>query len=243
MGISIDNLPYDANGAVEGQWLFQLRQNLNGGHGGAQFQDGRTVTPVDARTFKKFVATMGPDIVGAYRASDDHALGDVSTLRPESYDELASKSLEEQSSNKLEPVVDPNSLKKSPDEDPVLSHARAGAKFESPEKQARRKAFEEAAGRSVKETSDGSTTSVIGEGRTPGGGKVVEGGEPALKTDVTEGTTLSERGDAKRNALVDPTRTTVDPAARTTTDPAVVPADPHADTTSTDTLAGKKKRW
>lgn len=224
MGISIDNLPYDANGAVEGQWLFQLRQNLNGGHGGAQFQDGRTVTPVSARTFKKFVATMGPDIVGAYRASDDYALGDVSTLRPENYDELASKSLEEQGSNKLEPIVDPNSLKTSPDEDPVLSHARAGAKFETPEKQARRKVFEEAAGRSVKEESVGSTTSVTAEGKTPDGGKVVEGGEPALTGDGSTTTAADE----KRNALV--------------TDPNATSTATSADTTS-DTLTGKKKRW
>jgi hypothetical protein len=243
VAISIEQLPHDANGGLDGTWLFQLRQNLNGGHGGATFQDGRTVTPVDARTFRKFVATMGQDIVGAYRQSDDHAIGDVSTLRPESFDELASKSLVEQDSNKLLADQETEARKAHSKDDAVVQHARAGAKFESPEKQARRKAFEEAAGRSVKETDEGETVSVTGEGRTPDGGKVIEGGEPALKSDVAEGTTLADTGDVKRNALVDPTRTTVDPLPRTTTDPAALPADPHADTTSTDTLAGKKKRW
>lgn len=232
MPISIDQLPHDSNGGLDGSWLFQLRQNLNGGHGGAEFRDGRTVTPVDARTFKKFVATMGPDIVGAYRASDDYALGDVSTLRPESYDELASKSLEEQDSNKLKAEVNPNALKTSDDEDPVLQHARTGAKFETPEKQARRKAFEEAAGRTVKEESVGSTTSVTAEGSTPDGGKVVEGGEPALTGDGTAsgtaGTASTVSADEKRNALVG------DPHATSTAT--------SADTTS-DTLTGKKKRW
>jgi hypothetical protein len=216
--ISLDSLPTDANGGIEGTWIFRLRQNLNGGHGGVEFREGRSVTPVDARTFKKFVATMGQDMVGAYRASDDYAIGDVSTLRPESYDELASKSLVEQSSNKLIPEVDPNALKTSSDEDPALQHLRTGAKFESPEKSERRKAFEKAAGREVKETGEGLTKNVTGEGTTPDGGKVVEGGEPALKD--------SGGTDPKRNALVEPG----------------APLDPHADTTSAD-ATGKKKRW
>ena len=226
MPISLDNLPADQNGGLEGSWLFCLRQNLNGGHGGVEFREGRTVTPVDARTFKKFVATMGEDIVGAYRASDDYALGDVSSLRPESYDELASKSLAEQSSNKLQADVNPNALKTSDDEDPVLQHARTGAKFESEEKAERRKAFEEAAGRKVKETSEGRTKGVTGEGKTPDGGTVVEGGEPALKKEGETSTETSTGAD-KRNALVEP----VTP-----------PPDPHADTTSADT-SSKKKRW
>lgn len=223
MPISLDNLPTDQNGGIEGSWIFLLRQNLNGGHGGVEFREGRTVTPVDARTLKKFVATMGPDMVGAYRASDDYAIGDVSCLRPESYDELASKSLIEQSSNKLTPEFDPNALKTSADEDPALQHARTGAKFESPEKVERRKAFEEAAGRKVKETTEGLTKSVTGEGTTPDGGKIVEGGEPSLKDAAT--TDTNANADQKRNALIEPP-----------------PPDPHADTTSTD-VTGKKKRW
>lgn len=221
MPISIDQLPHDANGGLDGTWLFQLRQNLNGGHGGATFQDGRTVTPVDARTFKKFVATMGNDIVGAYRQSDDHALGDVSTLRPETFDELASKSLEAQDSNKLVADQENAARTKQSDEDAVIQHARAGAKFETPEKGARRKAFEEAAGRTPKETTEGATTNITGEGRTPDGGKVIEGGEPVLGKSGSD-------DDARRNALV--------------TDPNAAPLDPHADT-STETATGKKKRW
>lgn len=228
MPISIDQLPYDTSGGLEGTWLFQLRQNLNGGHGGAEFRDGRTVTPVDARTFKKFVATMGNDIVGAYRQSDDTALGDVSTLRPESFDELASKSLAEQDSNKLAADAENAARLKQSEDDAVIQHARAGAKFETPEKQARRKAFEEAAGRSVKETTEGDTTSVVGEGQTPDGGKVIEGGEPALTTDATQSTSDA---DAKRNALIGTPNATPDTRV-----------DTHADT-STDTTTGKKKRW
>lgn len=180
MAISIDQLPYDSNGSLDGTWLFQLRQNLHGGHGGAQFADGRTVSPVDARTFRQFVATMGPDIVGAYRTGDQFELGDVSTLRPNNYDELHSKSLEAQDSNKILADRELEKAKVEAGGDPVVAHALVGAKFESEQKQKGRKDFEEAAGRTVKETTEGSTTAVTGEGTTPDGGKVVEGGEPSI---------------------------------------------------------------
>jgi len=147
MAISIDNLPFDADGGLTGMWMFQLRQNLHGHHAGAFFQDGRTVTPVDSISFKRFVASMGNDIVGAIRVAsgDPLEIGDATTLKPLSYDDAHSKTLEAQDSNKLRAERE---IKATVDQanasGDLTQHMMAGAKFQTPEEQANRQAFEDA---------------------------------------------------------------------------------------------------
>ncbi|HMJ15745.1 MAG TPA: hypothetical protein VK524_30220 [Polyangiaceae bacterium] len=147
MSISIENLPFDADGGLTGLWMFQLRQNLHGNHAGAFFQDGRTVTPVDSLSFKRFVASMGADIVGAIRVAsgDPTEIGDVTTLKPLSYDDAHSKTLAAQDSNKL---LAERQIKQTVEESNASSdltqHSLAGAKFQTPEEQANRQAFEDA---------------------------------------------------------------------------------------------------
>jgi hypothetical protein len=147
MSISIENLPFDADGGLTGLWMFQLRQNLHGNHAGAFFQDGRTVTPVDSLSFKRFVASMGADIVGAIRVAsgDPTELGDVTTLKPLSYDDAHSKTLAAQDSNKLLAERQVKATVDQTNAEPALTqHLLAGAKFQTPEEQANRQAFEDA---------------------------------------------------------------------------------------------------
>jgi hypothetical protein len=157
VAISVDQLPTNNNGIVDGTWTIQLRQNLNGGHAGVEFRDGRSVTPLDGNALRRFVSAMGQDVVGAYRSADDTAVGDVSTLKPEHYDQVHEKSLAAQDSNKLlnEQATAQNFGKENEHTD--AAHIAAGAKFISPEEAERRREFEKASGREVKE--DGNTPS------------------------------------------------------------------------------------
>jgi hypothetical protein len=183
VAISLDNLPTNNNGIVDGFWTIQLRQNLNGGHAGVEFRDGRSVTPLDGQALRRFVAAMGPDIVGAYRGSDNTALGDVSTLRPEHYDQAHEKSLDAQSSNKL---AEPNAAVQNfgkENEHTDAQHIAAGAKFQSPEEIERRKEFERASGREP--TATGGATS-----KTADGGVVKTGGEPVDPATLPDGDPL-----------------------------------------------------
>lgn len=152
MPISLDNLPTNNDGGIEGSWTIQLRQNLNGGHAGLEWRDGRSVTPVDGNGLRRLVATLGPDIVGAYRSADHTALGDVSTLRPETFDEAHSKSLTAQSSNKLREEASVVAEIGQENAHTDALHAATGAKFISPEEAERRKDFEKASGREAKDT-------------------------------------------------------------------------------------------
>lgn len=173
MAISIDNLPYDADGGLTGMWMFQLRQNLHGNHAGAFFQDGRTVTPVDSLSFKRFVASMGQDIVGAIRVAsgDPIEIGDATTLKPLSYDDAHSKSLAAQDSNKL---LAEREIKKTVEEanasSDLTQHVLAGAKFQSPEEQANRQAFEDADPKAQEKAQRGGepvvTSASLSEGQT-----------------------------------------------------------------------------
>lgn len=186
MAISLDSLPTNNNGIVDGSWTIQLRQNLNGGHAGVEFRDGRSVTPLDGNALRRFVSAMSQDIVGAYRSSDNTAIGDVSTLRPESFDEAHSKSLQAQSSNKLleETKVIAEVGKENEHTDAI--HAAAGAKFISPEELENRKEFEKASGREVVEESGGATVTSAGSD----GGTVKTGGEPVDPSTLPDGDPL-----------------------------------------------------
>lgn len=232
MPVSLDNLPNDANGGLEGLWVFQLRQNLHGGHGGAQFADGRTTTPVDARTFKQFVAGMGQDIVGALRIGDQYAIGDVSTLRPNNYDELHSKSLEAQDSNKLLEQRAADLAKKESGDNPLVPHALAGAKFETPERAAARTAFSEAAGDKVEQTASGPTVTAT----AADGSQVHSGGEPVLDPNAPPPDTsqVEDQGSPSAPAPTDLPSNTIDGGA-----PVPTTSDPPSATETTT----KKKRW
>jgi ribosomal protein L17 len=179
MSISIENLPFDTDGGLTGLWMFQLRQNLHGNHAGAFFQDGRTVTPVDSLSFKRFVASMGADIVGAIRVAsgDPTEIGDVTTLKPLSYDDAHSKTLAAQDSNKLlaERQIQ-QTVEQSNASSEVTQHLLAGAKFQTPEEQANRQAFEDADPKAQE--------------------KAQRGGEPVVTPESLEaGKTAEETGD------------------------------------------------
>lgn len=185
MAISIDQLPYDTNGGLDGLWLIQLRQNLNGGHAGVEFRDGRSVTPLDSRTFRQFVAAMGPDIVGAIRVmGEPYEMGDTTAIKPANYDDTRSKSLEAQGSEKFTPTGSANTVVAEKGDNPVVLHTLAGARFETKDMAERRKAFEEARGNKVEEGPAG----VVAEQPGAEGGTVRTGGEPVIDpAKMTEG--------------------------------------------------------
>lgn len=186
MAISIDQLPTNNNGIVDGTWTIQLRQNLNGGHAGVEFRDGRSVTPLDGNALRRFVSAMGQDVVGAYRSADDTAVGDVSTLKPEHYDDVHQKSLAAQDSNKLRTEASATAQNFGKENEHTdAAHIAAGAKFISPEEAERRKEFEKASGREVKDdgnTPSGESSNASGTTRT--------GSEPIDPSVLPEGDPL-----------------------------------------------------
>lgn len=78
--LSIEQLPYDANGGLVGKWLVQLRDEFNSHHAGVLWEKGRSVAPVTGQVLRRFVAASN-NVVGALRVEGEPcALGDVSTL-------------------------------------------------------------------------------------------------------------------------------------------------------------------
>lgn len=84
MAISLDELnathvPADI---FTDRWIFQLVEEFRGPNAGVMFDVGRSVEPVDYRTFRKFVCNYGRSMIGAIRVVGEPVeLGDCTALR------------------------------------------------------------------------------------------------------------------------------------------------------------------
>jgi hypothetical protein len=83
VAVSIDQLPEDMVSVLDGRWLFQLTERLNGHLGGALLEEGRTLEPVSNAVLKRFICGQGHVMAGALRVVGPPAeIGDCASLRP-----------------------------------------------------------------------------------------------------------------------------------------------------------------
>ena len=80
MTLSLADLPFNPDGAIDGLWLFRVREALTTQMATAELVDGKTIRPVNGLILKRFVVGMG-SVVGAVRVEGEPCqIGDVTGL-------------------------------------------------------------------------------------------------------------------------------------------------------------------